>query len=69
MSDKQWYVAQNGQSIGPMSQGDLVQKLESGAYSMTDHVFTEGMKGWVPASSMPDFPGAPPAISSRGMPI
>ncbi|MCD4748177.1 MAG: TIGR00266 family protein [Thermoanaerobaculales bacterium] len=62
MSDKQWYVAQNGQSIGPMSRGDLVQKLESGAYSMNDHVFTEGMKGWVPASSMPEFSGAAPAI-------
>ncbi len=61
MSEKQWYVAQNGQSIGPMSEQDLKAGLSGGTYSPTDHVFSEGMKGWVPASSVAEFAGAAPA--------
>ncbi|RLE32453.1 MAG: TIGR00266 family protein [Acidobacteria bacterium] len=61
MSEKQWYVAQNGQSIGPMSEQDLKSGLSGGTYSPSDHVFTDGMKGWVPASSVPEFAGAAPA--------
>ncbi len=61
MSEKQWYVAQNGQSIGPMSEQDLKAGLSGGRYSPTDHVFSEGMKGWVPASSVAEFAGATPA--------
>lgn len=61
MSDKQWYVAQNGQSVGPMSENDLKAGLTAGTYSQSDHVFSEGMKGWVPASGVAEFAGAAPA--------
>jgi len=60
MSEKQWYVAQNGQSLGPMSEQDLKAGLTAGTYSPSDHVFSEGMKGWVPASSVAEFAGAAP---------
>ena len=62
MSDKQWYVAKDGKSIGPMSETDLANGLRSGTYTSADHVFTDGMKGWVPASSVPEFAGAAPAV-------
>ncbi len=62
MSEKQWYVAQNGQSIGPMTEEQLKAGLANGTYAGTDHVFTEGMKGWVPASSVPELVGAAPAV-------
>ncbi len=61
MNEKQWYVAQNGQSLGPMSEQDLKAGLTAGTYSTSDHVFCEGMKGWVPASSVAEFAGAAPA--------
>ncbi len=53
MSDSQWYVAKDGTSIGPMTQAELVAKLANGTFAGSDHVFSEGMKGWVPASSVP----------------
>jgi uncharacterized protein (TIGR00266 family) len=61
MSNRQWYVAVNGQSVGPMSEADLTSALRNGTYSAADHVFTEGMQGWVPASSVPELQGAAPA--------
>jgi len=57
MNEKQWYVAQNGQSLGPMSEEDVKTGLASGAYAPADHVFSEGMKGWVPASNVAEFSG------------
>lgn len=58
MSDKQWYVAKNGQSFGPMSEDELRRQFSAGQYSLSDHVFTEGMPGWVPASSRSEFSGS-----------
>jgi uncharacterized protein (TIGR00266 family) len=76
MSDKQWYVAVNGQSIGPMSESDLAAALRAGTYAPTDHVYTQGMAGWVPAAQVPEFAGAggsptgpagpPPAPATSG---
>ncbi len=74
MTDKQWYVAQNGQSIGPMSQAEVIQGLANGTYASTDHVFTEGMGGWIAASEVPELAGAgprtatPPPPPSSGKP-
>ncbi len=33
MSDKQWYVAVDGQSFGPFSENDLRAKFQAGEYS------------------------------------
>ncbi len=57
-SGKMWYVAQGGQSVGPMSQAELVSALQSGRYSMQDNVFTEGMAKWTPAGSIPELQGS-----------
>jgi len=38
-----------------MPQSQLVQGLESGQYTLQHHVFTEGMKGWVPAAQVAEL--------------
>jgi len=63
MSQKQWYVAQNGQSFGPMSEEELQKAFQSGKYSLEDHVFCEGLPGWVPAASRPEFSGGASTVS------
>jgi uncharacterized protein (TIGR00266 family) len=58
MSDKQWYVAVDGESFGPFSEAELIGKFKGGTYNRNHHVFTEGMKGWVPAHGVDEFKGA-----------
>jgi uncharacterized protein (TIGR00266 family) len=70
MSEKQWYVAVDGQSIGPMSEAEMVEAFRTGEYSADHHVYTEGMKGWVPARGVPELSGvvssaAPPPAPRR----
>lgn len=68
MSDTQWYVAKDGKSIGPMSQDDLVGALRNGTYGPHDHVYTQGMQGWVPAASVPELQGGVPAPGPTTVP-
>ncbi len=63
MTEKQWYVARDGKSIGPMSQSELEEALRSGRYTARDHVFTEGMTDWVPAGQVPELEGAAPVAT------
>ena len=44
MSDKQWYVAVDGQSFGPFTEDDLKAEFLAGEYTGKHHVFTEGMR-------------------------
>jgi uncharacterized protein (TIGR00266 family) len=55
MAEKQWYVAVDGKSIGPMTEGELKEAIRAGTYGADHHVFSEGMKGWIPAHSAPEF--------------
>jgi uncharacterized protein (TIGR00266 family) len=72
MSDKQWYVAVNGESFGPFSETDLIGRFQAGTYNRNHHVFTEGMKGWVPAHAVDELKNAlgaapaPPPPAPRG---
>lgn len=68
MSEKMWYVAVGGQSVGPMPQSELVAALASGKYTAQDHVYTEGMAGWVPAHSVAELQGAAPAAGAVPVP-
>ena len=52
---RQWYVAENGQSVGPMSEADLKAGLESGRYTAQTMVFTQGMSAWTAAAQVPEF--------------
>jgi uncharacterized protein (TIGR00266 family) len=69
-AEKQWYVAVKGQSIGPMPQSELIQALQSGTYSAADHVFSEGMQGWVAAGNVAELQGvAGPAAAAPPPPV
>ncbi|MFV2071471.1 MAG: TIGR00266 family protein [Thermoanaerobaculales bacterium] len=60
MSDKQWFVAVDGKSVGPMTEKALVDALRAGTYTGETHVFSEGMAGWVPAGSIEKLKGHAP---------
>jgi len=47
-----WYVAVDGQTVGPMSEAELVDALEAGTYSSNTQVYCEGVTGWAPASTV-----------------
>jgi uncharacterized protein (TIGR00266 family) len=66
MSEKMWYVAVDGQSVGPMPQSQLIAALQAGRYSPQHHVYTEGMQGWVPAAQVAELQGGAPAA---GVPV
>ncbi|MGD8440837.1 MAG: TIGR00266 family protein [Holophagae bacterium] len=72
MSDKQWYVAVDGNSFGPFPEHELRAKFTAGEYTGEHHVFTEGMRGWVPARTVDEFKDlagaapAPPPPAPRG---
>ncbi len=58
MSDKKWFVAVDGNSVGPMTEAELVDAFKAGTYGPQHHVFSEGMRGWVPATGVPELAGA-----------
>ncbi|HPQ41200.1 MAG TPA: AIM24 family protein [bacterium] len=62
----QWYVAKDGQSLGPFTQEQMKQKIQAGEVTGDDQVFQSGMAAWAPARSVGElsgFFGAPgPAI-------
>jgi uncharacterized protein (TIGR00266 family) len=76
---KEWYVAVSGQSIGPMTLGELTVGFQSGQYNQKTLVFKQGMSGWAPAGQVGELspilggagapaaspPSAPSAVSGR----
>ncbi|GMW02968.1 MAG: RDD family protein [Candidatus Hydrogenedentota bacterium] len=51
-TDKQWYYATGGQSMGPVPASELKSLYESGQVLPDDLVWTPGMEDWRPASVM-----------------
>jgi hypothetical protein len=68
-----WYYAQNGAHQGPISQEDLMAKLNAGQIGWQDLVWREGMGEWMPASAMAELKTAqllaPPPISAMANPF
>ena len=65
-----WYVAVNGNSIGPLSSSQLAASLSSGQYPQTAPVWREGFADWQPASQVTDlqktgYSSAPPPVSGQ----
>lgn len=50
---RQWYYAQNGQQLGPVSGEQLRAMLVSGAVRGTDLVWTDSLPAWTPAGQVP----------------
>ena len=48
----QWYYSRNGQRFGPVSAGQLKQLASASQLLPTDALWKEGLKDWVPASSV-----------------
>jgi uncharacterized protein (TIGR00266 family) len=68
MSDKMWYVAVDGQTIGPMSEAELVDALQSRTYSPETQVYCEGITEWAPAhtvAALKDHAPPPPPPTRR----
>ena len=49
----QWYYSNNATQMGPVTDAELRAMLASGKVNATDMVWQEGMKDWLPASSVP----------------
>ncbi len=70
MSDRMWYVAVDGQSIGPMSEAELVDALQAGSYAPDVQVYCQGVTEWAAANTVPALsehsPPPPPPTARRG---
>ena len=49
---RQWYYAQNGQQLGPVSGEQLRALLSSGSVRQTDLVWTDSLPAWTPAGQV-----------------
>jgi uncharacterized protein (TIGR00266 family) len=65
-----WYVAVDGQTVGPMSEAELVDALQAGTYAPNIQVYCEGVTDWAPANTVADLtthvPPPPPTRRSGG---
>ncbi len=51
-----WYISQqNGNSMGPLNDAEMRQAIGRGRVKPDDHVWREGMDGWVEAREIPNF--------------
>jgi Predicted membrane protein/domain len=79
-----YYIGKNGTRLGPFDAQEVRAQLDSGAISLDDLVWREGMPAWAPVRSEfppPDVPppppdltippsfGAPPMVSSTPAPV
>jgi uncharacterized protein (TIGR00266 family) len=55
-----WYVAVDGQTVGPMSEAELVDALEAGTYSSNTQVYCEVVTDWAPANTVAQLTGHVP---------
>jgi len=49
---QEWYIAQNGQRVGPISEAELRQQAAAGKIQPSDMIWKQGMDKWVPASKV-----------------
>ncbi len=66
----QWFVMKNGQQSGPYTVEQLREKLGTLELASTDHVWREGMAGWLPISAAlaTTPPPMPPAMPPPPLP-
>ena len=65
-----WFVARNGQTIGPVTFSDLTDAVHQGQLKKEDWLWREGMDAWAPANTVaglwvpPPLPSVPTALAS-----
>jgi hypothetical protein len=65
----QWYYSKNGVQLGPVADGEIRAKVASGEILVTDLVWREGMRDWLPAAKVPELATASHSGSeTMGMP-
>jgi len=72
----EWYVSVQGNQEGPMSEADVVARIQAGTVGADAHVFRQGMDTWVPVATHAAFaaalgpaaaaPPPPPAGAAAG---
>ena len=62
-----WFVAENGNSIGPMPTSQLVAALSSGQYPGSTLVWRDGFTDWLPAAEVAELTA--PATASAPPPV
>ena len=79
MAEREWFLAVDGQQVGPLTEEDVVCRIQSGSVAPTTLVFTAGMSGWKaaretsellarlgrPAPPVPPIPRAAPEVDYR----
>jgi Zn-dependent protease with chaperone function len=68
VKDEMWYVAVDGEAVGPMTLHELRQALESGQYVASVLVFTQGMTDWTPANQVESVSGCCPENGRSHLP-
>ncbi len=59
-----WYVAVDGQSLGPFSSSQVIADLQSGQYSPETMVWQDGFADWLPINQVPELSSPAPAVSA-----
>jgi len=54
----EWFYAQNGQQLGPVTEGDLQQLVQSGVIKSDTLVWKEGMAEWKPYGTIQSTPSS-----------
>jgi uncharacterized protein (TIGR00266 family) len=64
----EWYVSVQGGQEGPMSEDAVLQRIRAGQLDRSAHVYRQGMDGWAPVGSQPQFAAAFGAAPAAGPP-
>ena len=63
-----WYVAVNGQTVGPFSLQQLLAGIRSGQYNQTTMVWRDGFSDWLPAGQVPELTNPSTAVQAQAAP-
>ena len=50
-----WFYVHKGQTLGPVSEGQLRSMIQEGSIGAMDLVIYEGATSWLPAKDWPQF--------------
>lgn len=65
MSEKLWYLASRGETLGPLTHVELVRRIEGGQLARADLVWQDGFPEWVPAGTISGLFRGPPPLPRR----
>ena len=55
MSERQWYVAEGGQTLGPYPSGEIARALQAGRWTPSTQVCPAGGAAWEPISAVSEL--------------